>query len=197
MIISALSGAAFLYWLRSHLQCGIQRRGDDSDMLSFQAACSHALSGECFSWYRQSRTSSQSSFITARRSGGVRRLIGHQIAVEEGIALSRRGTDSSRLQLMLMDRDFSSEDYEVLSRLDENEQDACHLLGATDAELERLPTYIVETETKQNKCFICLNDFLKGEVVRILPCLHQFHQSECCDPWLRRKMECPVCKFKL
>ncbi len=32
-------------------------------------------------------------------------------------------------------------------------------------------------------CSICLEDFVKGEDVRVLPCSHQFHPI-CIDPWL-------------
>jgi hypothetical protein len=107
----------------------------------------------------------------------------------------------TRLQLMLTARDFTGDDYEVLSRLDEEDeqQQQQHPMGGTQEELDRLPVYTVESEwrgsNENSKCFICLNDFAKGDVVRILPCLHQFHQAECADPWLRRKMLCPTCKL--
>ncbi|KAI3429080.1 RING-type domain-containing protein [Psidium guajava] len=45
-------------------------------------------------------------------------------------------------------------------------------------------------------CSICLEQVNRGELVRSLPCLHQFH-ANCIDPWLRQQGTCPVCKFKL
>lgn len=127
----------------------------------------------------------------------MRRLFGHRLAVQEGLALSGGVTNLARLQLMLTDRDFfSGEDYEILSRLDEEDeqQGGSNPLGGTQEELDRLPVYTVDSDSS-HKCFICLSEFIKGDVVRILPCLHQFHQAECADPWLRRKMVCPVCKL--
>ncbi|KAK2993170.1 hypothetical protein RJ640_015357, partial [Escallonia rubra] len=43
-------------------------------------------------------------------------------------------------------------------------------------------------------CSICLEQVNRGEIVRSLPCLHQFH-ANCIDPWLRQQGTCPVCKL--
>ncbi|KAL5501365.1 hypothetical protein ACEPAH_8625 [Sanghuangporus vaninii] len=46
----------------------------------------------------------------------------------------------------------------------------------------------------QTECAICLNDFMRGDRVRVLPCKHIFHLDEV-DEWLiHRKKLCPVCK---
>ncbi|GMP23072.1 hypothetical protein CsSME_00000809 [Camellia sinensis var. sinensis] len=45
-------------------------------------------------------------------------------------------------------------------------------------------------------CSVCLEQVNVGELVRSLPCLHQFH-AICIDPWLRQQGTCPVCKFKV
>nr|XP_043617930.1 E3 ubiquitin-protein ligase SDIR1 isoform X2 [Erigeron canadensis] len=45
-------------------------------------------------------------------------------------------------------------------------------------------------------CSVCLETVNVGELVRSLPCLHQFH-AECIDPWLRQQGTCPVCKFRV
>ncbi|XP_048420455.1 E3 ubiquitin-protein ligase SDIR1 isoform X2 [Pyrus x bretschneideri] len=44
-------------------------------------------------------------------------------------------------------------------------------------------------------CSICLEQVNRGDLVRSLPCLHQFH-ANCIDPWLRQQGTCPVCKFR-
>ncbi|BBH04753.1 RING/U-box superfamily protein [Prunus dulcis] len=44
-------------------------------------------------------------------------------------------------------------------------------------------------------CSICLEQVNGGDLVRSLPCLHQFH-ANCIDPWLRQQGTCPVCKFR-
>ncbi|CAN0456747.1 unnamed protein product, partial [Ectocarpus sp. 12 AP-2014] len=42
-------------------------------------------------------------------------------------------------------------------------------------------------------CTICLAAYQEEEVIKVLPCGHDFH-SDCLDPWLEVKAECPLCK---
>lgn len=47
-------------------------------------------------------------------------------------------------------------------------------------------------ETAMSTCAICTDEFVKNQLVRILPCGHLFHQS-CVDEWLvRRSRTCPT-----
>lgn len=49
-------------------------------------------------------------------------------------------------------------------------------------------------EFNNHTCAICLEDFLPGESLIILPCKHSFH-SNCITPWLtERSSTCPLCK---
>ncbi|XP_078428358.1 RING/U-box superfamily protein [Wolffia australiana] len=44
-------------------------------------------------------------------------------------------------------------------------------------------------------CSVCLEQVNAGDLIRTLPCLHQFHVS-CIDPWLRQQGTCPICKHR-
>lgn len=45
----------------------------------------------------------------------------------------------------------------------------------------------------QNTCSICLDEYERGENIRVLPCGHTFH-SHCIFPWLtERSPTCPMC----
>ncbi|XP_039628209.1 RING finger protein 215 [Polypterus senegalus] len=42
-------------------------------------------------------------------------------------------------------------------------------------------------------CAVCLEQFNNNQRLRVLPCLHEFHQ-DCVDPWLLLRQTCPLCK---
>ena len=37
-----------------------------------------------------------------------------------------------------------------------------------------------------------MNDFIPGELIRLLPCMHYYH-IRCIDEWLMRAITCPTC----
>lgn len=43
------------------------------------------------------------------------------------------------------------------------------------------------------RCMVCMEDFVSGDSIRTLPCLHRYHKS-CIDKWFCRSSECPICK---
>eukprot|EP01071_Lankesteria_metandrocarpae_P003900 Lankesteria_metandrocarpae@DN3251_c0_g1_i2.p1 len=51
-----------------------------------------------------------------------------------------------------------------------------------------------ELLTEENKCCpICRGDYTEEDLLRLLPCLHSFHQT-CVDEWLKRDSRCPSCR---
>ncbi|XP_053727388.1 RING finger protein 215 [Synchiropus splendidus] len=51
------------------------------------------------------------------------------------------------------------------------------------------PTQSGETDN----CAVCLEPFNNNQCLRVLPCLHEYHQ-DCVDPWLLLQHTCPLCK---
>ncbi|XP_030550608.1 E3 ubiquitin-protein ligase RING1-like isoform X3 [Rhodamnia argentea] len=45
-------------------------------------------------------------------------------------------------------------------------------------------------------CAVCKDKYVEGEKVKVLPCVHRYHQ-DCILPWLRMHNTCPVCRFEL
>ncbi|OMJ23435.1 RING-H2 finger protein ATL72 [Smittium culicis] len=54
-----------------------------------------------------------------------------------------------------------------------------------------------EKKSNSNECLICFEIIDVGDNIRIIPCLHKFHQ-ECLDTWLTsRSGSCPNCRYDL
>lgn len=51
-------------------------------------------------------------------------------------------------------------------------------------------------DDNERQCMVCLEEFQDGENLRILPCLHRYHQR-CVDRWLKENRHCPVCKHDI
>lgn len=43
-----------------------------------------------------------------------------------------------------------------------------------------------------SRCAICMCEFVMGEALRFLPCMHVYHK-DCIDDWLMRSFTCPSC----
>ncbi|KAL9165094.1 hypothetical protein ABFS82_06G149100 [Erythranthe guttata] len=141
------------------------------------------------------------------------------------IALATRGRlQGLRLQLALLDREFDDLDYETLRALDADNVPAASMteeeinslpvhkykLSGPQSVGSAVQQAASSTSVQQDvsnaqtglkssdddlTCSVCLEQVNAGEVIRSLPCLHQFHVN-CIDPWLRQQGTCPVCKFK-
>ncbi|KAI4968003.1 hypothetical protein ZWY2020_006728 [Hordeum vulgare] len=55
------------------------------------------------------------------------------------------------------------------------------------------PQVHLESGVNCSECPICLEEFKVGNMVRGLPCTHNFHM-ECIDQWVRLNVKCPRCR---
>lgn len=58
--------------------------------------------------------------------------------------------------------------------------------------IQHLPTGSYDGCKKNRECVICMIEFIVGDPVRYLPCLHIYHKK-CIDAWLMRSFTCPSC----
>lgn len=83
----------------------------------------------------------------------------------------------------------------ILKCVQDRRRQRRHRLPA--ASLRQIPTSKFQKGDPYETCAICLEDYLEGEKLRLLPCSHAYH-TKCIDPWLtRNRRVCPVCKRKV
>ncbi|XP_066996617.2 RING finger protein 44 [Anabrus simplex] len=88
-----------------------------------------------------------------------------------------------------------TENYEALLNLAERLGEA-KPRGLSKAETEQLPSYKFNVNTHhgdQTSCVVCMCDFEARQMLRVLPCSHEFH-AKCVDKWLKCNRTCPICR---
>ncbi|XP_060571310.1 E3 ubiquitin-protein ligase RNF38-like isoform X2 [Ruditapes philippinarum] len=91
----------------------------------------------------------------------------------------------------------TEENYEALLNLAERLGDA-KPKGLCKPEIEQLPAYRFNGENLRNgadqtSCVVCMCDFENRQLLRVLPCYHEFH-AKCIDKWLKTNRTCPICR---
>lgn len=88
-----------------------------------------------------------------------------------------------------------AENYEALLSLAERLGEA-KPRGLPKSEIDQLPSYRCKLESRENdqtSCVVCMCDFESRQMLRVLPCSHEFH-SRCIDKWLKANRTCPICR---
>jgi hypothetical protein len=166
-----------------------------------QAAPGQPLQGPANATARRRQITPQQQIINNRRFRQWANELNRQREAQ-----GERPLSLDALRLVLRERQVSDgNDYEGLLEFQEQSGPAMEALlrslGATDAQIERLPSRVLgpsddllqPSHGKLPDCAICLEHFASGESVRTIPCFHSFHKN-CIDPWLANKAECPICK---
>lgn len=78
-----------------------------------------------------------------------------------------------------------------------NEGDDDPIRGLTKEQIDNLSTRSYEQNGVDSElgkvCSVCISDYVVGNKLRQLPCLHEFH-IHCIDRWLSENCTCPVCR---
>ncbi|XP_042215719.1 protein goliath-like [Homarus americanus] len=78
---------------------------------------------------------------------------------------------------------------------------ARHLCNAAKKALAKIPVKNLksgdkEVATESECCAVCIEPYQVSDIVRTLPCQHEFHKN-CVDPWLLEHRTCPMCKMDI
>lgn len=71
--------------------------------------------------------------------------------------------------------------------------------GLNKVDIDQLPCYRHnvgcwrKSVHEQTLCVVCMCDFESRQLLRVLPCSHEFH-AKCVDKWLRMNRTCPLCR---
>ncbi|XP_074841752.1 E3 ubiquitin-protein ligase RNF6 isoform X2 [Carettochelys insculpta] len=80
--------------------------------------------------------------------------------------------------------------------LNEDDEDE-HLRGLTKEQIDNLYTRNYGDDNTENEiskaCSVCINEYVTGNKLRQLPCMHEFH-IHCIDRWLSENSTCPICR---
>ncbi|XP_037656373.1 E3 ubiquitin-protein ligase RNF6 [Choloepus didactylus] len=80
--------------------------------------------------------------------------------------------------------------------LNESDDDD-RIRGLTKEQIDNLSTRNYEhssIDSELNKiCSVCISDYVTGNKLRQLPCMHEFH-IHCIDRWLSENCTCPICR---
>uniref|UniRef100_H3D3B4 Ring finger protein 38 n=1 Tax=Tetraodon nigroviridis TaxID=99883 RepID=H3D3B4_TETNG len=71
--------------------------------------------------------------------------------------------------------------------------------GLTKADIEQIPSYKFNSNNRhseQTMCVVCMCDFESRQLLRVLPCSHEFH-AKCVDKWLKANRTCPICRAEV
>ncbi|CAF1540246.1 unnamed protein product [Rotaria magnacalcarata] len=101
---------------------------------------------------------------------------------------SQLNDDLITVLLEMQNRDLSSNDYEILLRLDERIQR--RTIGKNI--LDTFSTIDVNVTHLNELCTICMETFILGQQMKSLPCTHRFH-LDCIETYLEKfSIQCPL-----
>ncbi|XP_048876466.1 E3 ubiquitin-protein ligase RLIM isoform X2 [Brienomyrus brachyistius] len=106
-----------------------------------------------------------------------------------------RGSRGSRQRGPDLFDNSQGENYEALLAFEESQGAVIAKKSMSTREIHRLPIKTFEPAYSAGKitCQICFSEYVEGEKLRTLPCLHDYH-VQCIDRWLKENATCPVCR---
>ena len=113
-------------------------------------------------------------------------------------------TDPAQIvdEIFMLDDEYSGETErsEELLRLLFYSEAAAGLTGelgavpSSEDSIKELESKTYQGDGKDGStCAICLEDFVVGAELTVMPCSHEFHQS-CATAWLEQSQTCPLCR---
>ncbi|XP_036353809.2 E3 ubiquitin-protein ligase RLIM-like [Ochotona princeps] len=84
--------------------------------------------------------------------------------------------------------------YDVVQLFLVNEEEEVQSVGLTKQQIDNLTMRIFGENDESKSCTICITKFIEGDIIRVLPCCHEYH-ADCIDRWLADNVTCPICRY--
>lgn len=79
----------------------------------------------------------------------------------------------------------------------QNSQSYDHYYVLTKDEFQKIPYRKTRGSEYEQHCSICLNNYVRNQRLRVLPCEHVYH-TKCIERWLTKMCtKCPLCRHDL
>jgi hypothetical protein len=104
--------------------------------------------------------------------------------------------DTETRENILRDDDINPDEMTYEELLELGEQIGYVSRGFTEEQIKLIPIVKYKksnSDIADEMCSVCQYDYLPGERLRKMSCLHSFHRR-CVDDWLKREKVCPNCK---
>ncbi|KAM9669198.1 E3 ubiquitin-protein ligase RLIM-like [Dama dama] len=107
--------------------------------------------------------------------------------------LSETGQERGRMTPIILDDSDSGSSISLDDFLLLNEADPHQTTGLTTTQIDNLPLRYFAENDSHEVCTICITEYTAGNMLRILPCSHEYHCA-CIDRWLEEHSSCPICR---
>ena len=107
--------------------------------------------------------------------------------------LSEAGQQGGRMTPIIIDDSGSGSSLNLDDVLLLTEADPQQTTGLTTTQIDNLPLRCFAENDSYEVCSICITEYTAGNMLRILPCSHEYHYA-CIDRWLAEHSNCPICR---
>ena len=107
--------------------------------------------------------------------------------------LPESGQEGRQMTPIIIDDSDSGSSFNLDEVLLLTEADPHQTTGLTTTQIDNLPLRCFAENDSNEVCSICITEYTTGNMLRILPCSHEYHYA-CIDRWLAEHSNCPICR---
>ncbi|KAG5193472.1 hypothetical protein JEQ12_019833 [Ovis aries] len=158
----------------------------DSSLLMISVSSPYDIYGATFNQMSGFRSSDEDSEISSP-------MFEDSEERSSSTGFSETGQENGRMTPIIDDDSDSGSSLNLEQFLLLHEADPHQPTGLSELQINNLPLRFSEEEDATKICTICITEYTAGNMLRILPCSHEYHY-QCIDQWLAEHSTCPICR---